>query len=72
MTAFPEFGPNAETRQLTADGVTMRVVIEGAGPDVVFILRHSRQPCDPFPHVGRAAGKRPLHNSRIPSAGRGP
>lgn len=37
MSAFPAFGPDAEFRELTADGVTMRVVIEGSGPDVVFI-----------------------------------
>ena len=37
MPAFPAFGPDAEFRELTADGVTMRVVIEGSGPDVVFI-----------------------------------
>ena len=35
MSAFPAFGPDAEFRELTADGVTMRVVIEGSGPDVV-------------------------------------
>ncbi|MEM6987764.1 MAG: alpha/beta hydrolase [Pseudomonadota bacterium] len=37
MSAFPEFGPNAQTHSLTAGGVTMRVVTEGSGPDVVFI-----------------------------------
>ncbi len=38
MSAFPTFGPDAVTHSLTtADGVTMRVVIEGSGPDVVFI-----------------------------------
>jgi len=37
MGAFPEFGPDAETRSLSAGGVTMRVVMEGAGPDMVFI-----------------------------------
>ncbi|MEG9862195.1 MAG: alpha/beta hydrolase [Parvularculales bacterium] len=37
MSAFPAFGPDAEFHQLTAGDVTMRVVIEGEGPDVVFI-----------------------------------
>lgn len=38
MAVFPAFGPGAETRSLTTDeGVTMRVVIEGKGPDIVFI-----------------------------------
>ncbi|MEM6823578.1 MAG: alpha/beta hydrolase [Pseudomonadota bacterium] len=37
MTAFPEFGPNVETHTLTAGGVTMRVVSEGRGDDLVFI-----------------------------------
>ena len=37
MSAFPSFGDQAEIHQLTADGVTMRVVIEGEGPDVIFI-----------------------------------
>lgn len=38
MAVFPDFGPGAETRELTTqDGVTMRVVIEGRGPDVVFV-----------------------------------
>jgi len=37
MGAFPEFGANTETHSLTADGVTMRVVVEGEGPDIVFI-----------------------------------
>lgn len=37
MSAFPEFGPGAEMHSLTADGVTMRVVTEGAGPNIVFI-----------------------------------
>ena len=37
MSAFPSFGDRAETHILTADGVTMRVVIEGEGADVVFI-----------------------------------
>lgn len=37
MSAFPQFGPEAEIHQLTAGGVTMRVVIEGSGPDVIFI-----------------------------------
>lgn len=37
MSAFPEFGPNAETHQLAIGGVTMRVVVEGDGPPVVFV-----------------------------------
>jgi 3-oxoadipate enol-lactonase len=38
MAVFPAFGPGAETHSLTTnEGVTMRVVIEGTGPDVVFI-----------------------------------
>ena len=38
MSAFPAFGPGAVSHQLTTDdGVTMRVVIEGSGPDIVFI-----------------------------------
>ena len=37
MSAFPQFGPAAQTHSLTAGGVTMRVVIEGNGPDIIFI-----------------------------------
>jgi pimeloyl-ACP methyl ester carboxylesterase len=38
MNAYPSFGPGAEAHSLTTDyGVTMRVVIEGQGPDIVFI-----------------------------------
>ncbi len=38
MAVYPAFGPNAETHELTTDdGVTMRVVIDGNGPDIVFI-----------------------------------
>ncbi len=37
MSAFPRFGENAQTRTLTADDVTMRVVVAGDGPDVIFI-----------------------------------
>ena len=38
MSVFPGFGPNAEFHTLATDeGVTMRVVIEGSGPDVVFV-----------------------------------
>ncbi|MGF1525471.1 MAG: alpha/beta fold hydrolase [Candidatus Competibacterales bacterium] len=36
MAAFPEFGPKAEYR-LSAHGVTMRVVVQGRGADVVFV-----------------------------------
>lgn len=38
MSAFPAFGASAETHQLsTPEGVTMRVVTQGSGPDVVFV-----------------------------------
>ncbi|MEM0948045.1 MAG: alpha/beta hydrolase [Pseudomonadota bacterium] len=38
MSVFPSFGPMAKTHHLTTDaGVTMRVVIEGSGPTVVFV-----------------------------------
>lgn len=37
MPVFPEFGPDTETHQLTTDGVTMRVVVEGDGPPIVFV-----------------------------------
>ncbi len=37
MGAFPSFGTDVETHSLTANGVTMRVVIEGSGPDLIFI-----------------------------------
>ena len=37
MSVYPKFGPRAEVHQLEAAGVSMRVVIEGTGPDVVFI-----------------------------------
>jgi len=38
MSAFPAFGPNVETHELqTPEGVTMRVVNEGDGPNVVFV-----------------------------------
>lgn len=37
MSAFPAFGPNVQTDELSAGGVTMRVVSEGQGPNVVFI-----------------------------------
>ncbi len=37
MSAFPEFSASAEVHSLTAGGVTMRVVVQGQGPDVVFI-----------------------------------
>ena len=37
MSIFPEFGANSETRRLAANGVEMRVIVEGEGPDVVFI-----------------------------------
>ncbi len=37
MGAFPEFSAEVEMHSFSAHGVTMRVVIEGTGPDVVFI-----------------------------------
>ena len=38
MAVFPGFGDGAEFHELTTDkGVTMRVVIEGSGPDVIFV-----------------------------------
>lgn len=38
MAVFPAFGPGAETHRLeTAEGVSMRVVVEGDGPPVVFV-----------------------------------
>ena len=38
MAVFPGFGPNSDFHLLTTDEcVTMRVVIEGTGPDVVFV-----------------------------------
>jgi 3-oxoadipate enol-lactonase len=37
MSVFPAFDPGARTQVLTANGVTMRVVSQGTGPDIVFI-----------------------------------
>ncbi len=37
MSAFLQFGPRAETHQLSVGGVTMRVVTEGEGPAIVFV-----------------------------------
>ncbi len=37
MNVFPQFGPEAREHQLKANGVEMRVVVEGEGPDVVFV-----------------------------------
>lgn len=38
MSAYPSFGPAATTHTIsTADGVTMRAVVDGSGPDIVFI-----------------------------------
>lgn len=37
MGVFPEFGPNAECHRFSAGGVAMRVVVDGAGPDIVFV-----------------------------------
>ncbi|WP_171176457.1 alpha/beta fold hydrolase [Ruegeria sp. HKCCA4633] len=37
MSVFLQFGPRAETHQLSVGGVTMRVVTEGEGPAIVFV-----------------------------------
>ncbi len=37
MSVFTGFSANAEIHSLETDGVTMRVVVEGGGPDVIFI-----------------------------------
>ena len=37
MSVFPGFAPTAREHRLSAGGVTMRVVVDGDGPDVVFI-----------------------------------
>lgn len=37
MSAFPEFGPEAESRLFSSGEVRMRVVTAGSGPDIVFI-----------------------------------
>jgi len=37
MAVFPSFGADAEEHELRAYGVTTRVVIQGQGPDVIFI-----------------------------------
>lgn len=37
MSGFPEFGDGARIHSLSSGGVTMRVVTDGEGPDVVFI-----------------------------------
>ena len=37
MSVFPSFRPEADQQQLSAGGVTMRVVIDGDGPDIIFI-----------------------------------
>ena len=37
MSAFPAFGDGARFETLEANGVRMRLVIEGQGPDLVFI-----------------------------------
>lgn len=38
MAVFPSFGPGASFHSLTTDdGVTMRVVVQGTGPNVVFV-----------------------------------
>lgn len=37
MAAYPSFGPKARTRQITAGDVSMRVVDEGTGHDIVFV-----------------------------------
>lgn len=37
MSGFPEFGDGARIHSFSSGGVTMRVVTDGEGPDVVFI-----------------------------------
>lgn len=37
MAVFPAFSADAEEHELSANGVTMRVVTEGEGPNIVFI-----------------------------------
>lgn len=37
MSAFPEFGSDVTEHELTANGVTMRVVVAREGPDIVFV-----------------------------------
>lgn len=37
MSVYPSFGPDAVTHELKANGVTMRVVVEGTGPSVLFV-----------------------------------
>jgi 3-oxoadipate enol-lactonase len=38
MSAFPAFGPKADTHHLTTpEGVTMRVITQGEGPSIVFV-----------------------------------
>ena len=37
MSVFPSFGKDATFHELKTNDVTMRVVIEGTGPDVIFI-----------------------------------
>ncbi len=37
MSVFPGFRDSAKEHQMTANGVTMRVVVEGEGPPVVFV-----------------------------------
>lgn len=37
MSVFPSFGSGVEIHELAANGVTMRVVVQGKGPDIVFV-----------------------------------
>lgn len=37
MSVFPSFSSRAREHELTANGVTMRVVVQGEGPAVVFV-----------------------------------
>jgi len=50
MGAFPEFGPEARTRTITAGQTTMRVVDQGTGPDIVFIPGGD-QPAEGYAHI---------------------
>ena len=58
MTGFPTFGHNAETHRVSTDtGVTMRVVEEGSGPDVVFIPGGD-SPAEAYVHLFRLLAPR--------------
>ncbi|MBC6440011.1 MAG: alpha/beta fold hydrolase [Rhodospirillales bacterium] len=50
MSAFPGFGPNARTRRIQVGDVSMRVVDEGEGPEIVFIPGGD-QPAEGYSHI---------------------